>query len=120
MAFELKLRKVGNTVGLILPKEALARMNVEEGDVVFLAETTDGGFRITRSNPKFAKKMKVAQRLSRRYGNALKEVAAVRASKEPRRFASMHLLGKYKSKGSSNAKVRAALKSRTEVSLRRL
>ena len=38
----LKLRKVGNSVGVVLPKEALARMNVEEGDAVFLTETTDG------------------------------------------------------------------------------
>jgi putative addiction module antidote len=116
MAFQLKLRKVGNSVGLILPHEALARMNVDEGDVVFLSETTEGGFRITGSNPDFTKKMKVAQRLSRRYGNALKELTAVEASEKPRRFASRHLLGKYKSKGSSNAKVRAALKSRGENS----
>ena len=71
MVLELKLRKVGNSVGLVLPKEALARMNVAEGDGIFLTETTDGGFRITGSNPEFAKKMKVAEGLSRRYRNAL-------------------------------------------------
>jgi putative addiction module antidote len=75
MVLELKLRKVGNSVGVVLPKEALARMNVEEGDAVFLTEATDGGFRITGSNPEFAKKMKVAESLSRRYRNALKELA---------------------------------------------
>src|SRR5687768_17243238 len=108
MAFKLKLRKVGNSVGLILPKEALARMHVEEGDVVFLTKTTDGGFRITRLDPQFAKKMKVVEKLSRRSGKALKELASVRARKQRRRFTSTHLLGKYKSKGSSNAKVRTA------------
>jgi hypothetical protein len=35
MVVELKLRKVGNSVGLVLPKEALARMNVEEGDAIY-------------------------------------------------------------------------------------
>ena len=75
MTLELKLRKVGNSVGLVLPKEALARMNVEEGDAIFLTETTDGGFRISGSNPDFAKKMKVAESLSRRYRHALKELA---------------------------------------------
>jgi putative addiction module antidote len=34
MVLELKLRKVGNSVGVVLPKEALARLNVEEGDIV--------------------------------------------------------------------------------------
>jgi putative addiction module antidote len=75
MVFELKLRKVGNSVGLVLPKEALAHMLAEEGDALYLTETTDGGFRLTASNPDFAQKMKVAERLSRRYRNALKELA---------------------------------------------
>jgi len=75
MVVELKLRKVGNSVGLVLPKEALARLNAEEGDPVYLTETTDGGFRLTASNPAFAEKMKVAERLSRRYRHALRELA---------------------------------------------
>jgi len=75
MVLELKLRKVGNSIGLVLPKEALARLNAGEGDVVFLTDTTDSGFRLTASNPEFARKMKVAENLSRRYRNALKELA---------------------------------------------
>jgi putative addiction module antidote len=75
MIVELKLRKVGNSVGVVLPKEALARLNVEEGDAVYLTETTDGGFRVTANNPGFADKMKVAERLSRKYRHALKELA---------------------------------------------
>ena len=75
MVFELKLRKVGNSVGLLFPKEALARLNVEEGDAVYLTETTEGDFRVTANNPGFAEKMKVAERLSRKYRHALKELA---------------------------------------------
>jgi putative addiction module antidote len=75
MIVELKLRKVGNSVGVVLPKEALARLNVEEGDAVYLTETTDGGFRVTANNPSFAEKMKVAERLSRKYRHALKELS---------------------------------------------
>ena len=75
MVVELKLRKVGNSVGLVLPKEALARLNVEEGDALYLTETTDGGFRVTANNPGFAGKMQVAERLSRRYRHALRELA---------------------------------------------
>lgn len=62
-------------MGVVLPKEALARLNAGEGDPIFLTETTDGGFRITASDPAFAEKMKVAENLSRRYRHALKELA---------------------------------------------
>ncbi len=62
-------------MGVLLPKEALARLNVGGGDAVYLTETTDCGFRVTASNPEFAQKMKVAEKLSRRYRHALKELA---------------------------------------------
>lgn len=75
MVLELKLRKVGNSIGIVLPKEALARLNADEGDAIYLTEATDGGFRMTATNPEFAQKMKVAERLSRRYRHALKELA---------------------------------------------
>jgi len=72
---ELKLRKIGNSVGVVLPKEALARLNADEGDVLYFTESEDGGFQVTAANPEFAKKMKVAERLSLRYRHALKELA---------------------------------------------
>ena len=75
MVLELKLRKVGNSVGMVLPKEALARLNADNGDAVYLTDSTDGGFRITATNPQFAHKLKVAEGLSRRYRHALKELA---------------------------------------------
>jgi putative addiction module antidote len=75
MVLELKLRKVGNSVGLILPKETLARLNAGDGDAVYLTDTTDGGFRLTACNPEFARKLKAAESLSRRYRHALKELA---------------------------------------------
>ena len=64
MVLELKLRKVGNSVGIVLPKEALARLNADDGDAVYLTDTTDGGFRITASNPEFARKLKLAENLA--------------------------------------------------------
>ena len=75
MVLELKLRKVGNSVGMVLPKEALARLNADDGDAVYLTDSTDGGFRITATNPEFARTMKVAEGLSRRSRPALKELA---------------------------------------------
>ncbi len=75
MVVELKLRKIGNSLGVVVPKEALARLNAAEGDVLVLTETTDGGFRLTATDPSFAEKMSVAEKISRRYRNALRELA---------------------------------------------
>ena len=74
MTIELKLRKVGNSVGLVLPKEALAHLKVQEGDTVTLTEAQDG-VRLTASNPEFAKSMAIFESLNRRYRNALRELA---------------------------------------------
>lgn len=74
MILELKLRKVGNSVGIVLPKEALTHLKVEEGDTVTLTETQDG-VRLTASNPEFTKTMAVFESLNRRYRNTLRELA---------------------------------------------
>ena len=74
MVLQLKLRKVGNSIGVVLPKEALAHLNADDGDAIYLTDTDDG-FRITANNPEFARKLKIAENLSRRYRNALKELA---------------------------------------------
>jgi putative addiction module antidote len=75
MVLELKLRKVGNSIGVVFPKEALSHMNVAEGDSLFLTESPDGALRVTPQSPDFAKKMKTFESLSRRYRNALRELA---------------------------------------------
>ena len=74
MPIELKIRKVGNSLGVVLPKEALAQLKVEEGQALYLTEAP-GGFRVTTGNPEFTRKMAVVENLSRRYRNALRELA---------------------------------------------
>jgi putative addiction module antidote len=74
MTLELKLRKVGNSVGVVFSKEALAHLKAGEGDSLLLTETPDG-FRVTAHNPEFAKSMAVFEDLSRRYRNTLRELA---------------------------------------------
>lgn len=74
MVLELKLRKIGNSVGIVLPKEALAHLKAGEGDTVTLSEQ-QGGFNMTAQNPEFAKTMAVFEDLSRRYRNTLAELA---------------------------------------------
>jgi len=78
MVLELKLRKVGNSVGVVLPKEALARLNVAEGDTVTLTDAPEGGLRVTPATAgreQFARQMKAAESVIRRYRNTLRELA---------------------------------------------
>jgi putative addiction module antidote len=74
MTLEIKLRKVGNSVGIVLPKDALAHLKVGEGDTLTLTEAQDG-VRLSASNPEFARTMAVFESLNRRYRNALRELA---------------------------------------------
>jgi putative addiction module antidote len=78
MVLELKLRKVGNSVGVVLPKEALGRLNVAEGDTLTLTDAPEGGLRVTPSTAgreQFAKQMKAAESVIRRYRNTLRALA---------------------------------------------
>ena len=71
---ELKLRKVGNSLGAVFPREALARLHVEEGDRLFLTETPDG-YRITPYDPEFERQMAIAEEGLSRYRNTLRALA---------------------------------------------
>ena len=70
----LKLVQVGNSVGVILPKDALARMKVQKGDAVYLTESPDG-FRITPHDPQFETQMKAARAIMKKRRAALRELA---------------------------------------------
>jgi putative addiction module antidote len=74
MVLELKLRKVGNSVGLVLPKQALAHLKAGDGDTVCLTEAADGSVRMT-ANPEVSKQMEVVKNLMQRYRNTLRELA---------------------------------------------
>ena len=75
MVLKLKLRKVGNSVGLVLPKEALAHLKADEGDTLIFSESPDGGYRVTPNNDPFAQQMTMAEGIAQRYRNALRELA---------------------------------------------
>lgn len=75
MTLELKLRKIGNSVGVVLPKEALTRLKAGEGDTLVFTESPDGGFRVTPEKNDFAAQMAVAEDVAKRYRNALRELA---------------------------------------------
>ena len=71
----LQVRKIGNSIGFILPKETAVRFNLREGDRLFVVEQPDGGLLLTQHDPDFEKAMEVARRGMKRYHNALAELA---------------------------------------------
>ena len=71
---QLKVTKIGNSAGIVLPKELLARLRVEAGDSLFVSETPDG-VRITASNPDFAAKMALAETIMREDRDILRVLA---------------------------------------------
>ena len=68
---ELKLRKIGNSLGVVLPKEAVNRLRADDGDRLFLIEGPDGSYQLTPYDPAFEKKMKKAEDILSRYRNTL-------------------------------------------------
>jgi putative addiction module antidote len=71
---QMTVRKIGNSLGVILPAEATAALQVAEGDKLFLTESPEG-FRITPYDPAFERQMKVASKGMKKYRNALRELA---------------------------------------------
>jgi putative addiction module antidote len=68
---ELKIRKIGNSLGVVLPKEAVGRLRAGEGDRVFLVEAPNGGYQLTPYDPAFKNKMEKAEEIIGRYRNTL-------------------------------------------------
>ena len=71
---KLKITTVGNSAGVILPKELLARLRLEKGDELHALETPDG-IRLTKYDPVFAAQMEVAERVMREDRDLLRKLA---------------------------------------------
>lgn len=71
---ELKLRRVGGSIGATLPKEMAARFHLDVGDRV-LALETDRGILLTPYDPQIEKALGIAAKVSKRYRNALRTLA---------------------------------------------
>ncbi len=70
----LKITKIGNSAGIVLPKDVLARLRVGPGDALFLSEAPDG-VRLTATDPDFAVKMDAAEEIMREDRDILRELA---------------------------------------------
>jgi putative addiction module antidote len=74
MNMQLKIKKIGNSAGVILPKELLARLRVAQGDNLYVSEAPDG-IRLTAADPGFAEAMSMAERIMRDDRDILRELA---------------------------------------------
>lgn len=71
---KLKVRKVGTSAGVILPKEALNHLGVEEGDSIFLVESPNG-YEVTPYDPEFERQLEIARKGMKGFKNTLRELA---------------------------------------------
>ena len=71
----LRIKKIGNSVGFILPKELLARLKLKEGDKFHIVEQTERGIKLTPYDPKHAEAMEIARRSFRKYADTYKALA---------------------------------------------
>ena len=71
---KLKITAFGNSAGVILPKELLAKLRVDKGDELYALETPDG-IRLTTHDPVFAAQMEVAEKIMRDRRELLRKLA---------------------------------------------
>jgi putative addiction module antidote len=71
---KLKLTTIGNSLGFVLPKEAIQRLKLDKGDIVYLTEAPDG-YRLTPYSESFARQMEAARKVMNRRRAALRELA---------------------------------------------
>ena len=70
----LKLTTIGNSTGLILPREILQHLRVDKGDTLFVLETPNG-IELTPYNPEFARQMEAAEKVMREDRDVLKKLS---------------------------------------------
>jgi putative addiction module antidote len=75
MIKETKVRRIGNSLGVVLPKEVLHDLKVEEGATLYITGDAEGSVRLTAEQPGFKAKMAIAEDIMDRYRNALRELA---------------------------------------------
>jgi len=74
MKKKLKVRKIGNSYGIVIPKEILNDLQVEEGQSLYMTKSPDG-YMVTQADEQFEKTMAVFEDISKRYRNTLRELS---------------------------------------------
>lgn len=70
----LKIRQIGNSLGVVLPKEALAKLRAGVGDELHIVETPDG-LELRPYDPELERQLEAGRSIAKRYRNALRELA---------------------------------------------
>ncbi len=70
----LKIRKIGNSLGVVIPKDLLDEMKLGEGDS-FYATRAKNGLHLSPTDAEFARQMEIAEEIMERYKNTLRELA---------------------------------------------
>ena len=70
-----KVRRIGNSLGIVLPKEAVQAMKVKEGSALYLTEAPECALRMTPERPGFEEMMDIADQGMQKYRNALRQLA---------------------------------------------
>jgi putative addiction module antidote len=71
----VKVRKFGNSLGIVLPRDVIGRLKTGDGQSVFLTDAPDGSYRLSPYDPTFEEKMNKAEDIIGRYRNTLKALA---------------------------------------------
>ena len=72
---KLELKKIGNSTGLILPKELLARLGLQQGDSVTVSEGPERSLTVSPYEADDEETMNLARDVMREYRNTLKVLA---------------------------------------------
>jgi putative addiction module antidote len=75
MAMQIELKKIGNSSGFILPKEAVAELRLIHGDRFTVTTNADGSITLRRADPVFERGMEIARKAMETYRNTLEELA---------------------------------------------
>jgi putative addiction module antidote len=75
MTMKTKVRRIGNSLGIVLPKEAVQAMRVKEGATLYLTEAPESALRVTPERPGFEEMMDIAEQGMEKYRNALRQLA---------------------------------------------
>lgn len=71
----LKIRRIGKSLGVVLPEEVLKRLNLKEGDQLLMTDAPDGSLRLARYRSDFEEQAEIAREAMGVYQNALRKLA---------------------------------------------
>ncbi len=72
---KLEVKKIGNSTGLILPKDLLVKLGLKPGDALHVATDGEGGLRLTPYDPDFERSMDLVETIMDEYRDTLKELS---------------------------------------------